>query len=282
MDMDVDALAGNRYLLGAVALVAVLVTGLLVQGGGPVGMQQSATASYDGGKARLALAGGAGGDALAEEAEAGDGDTARKRVTRVDMDIDVPDVLTAQSEIESMVARYGGYVQDTSIDREFGDTGRMEVRIPEGNLSAFTGDVEGRWTVDSRSTNVQDVTQRYTELRLELKNKRQELRRLEQLMNRTDNVSDLIEIQERMGELRSRIQYLENEFSQLQERVAYATVTIHMEEASTFESRFELRRAVTEAYRGVFSSLNLMIVGTGYLLPFAVLLALVYLGKRKW
>ncbi|MDY6768881.1 MAG: DUF4349 domain-containing protein, partial [Candidatus Nanohaloarchaea archaeon] len=138
------------------------------------------------------------------------------------------------------------------------------------------------WTVESRDTSVEDVTRRHTELSLELRNKRQELRQLENLMNRTDDVENLIKIQERMGELRTRIQYLENEMAELEERVEYATVTITMEEASAFETRFELRRAATDAYRGAFKSVNLMIVGTGYLLPFAALFAVLYLVKRRW
>ncbi|MDY6761774.1 MAG: DUF4349 domain-containing protein [Candidatus Nanohaloarchaea archaeon] len=279
--MNVDDLVKNRFLVVAVALAAVLVTGVLVQGTGVAvsgagGQPQVEKAVYDSGEARSFAADTGGG-------EAGDsGGDGRMRVTRVRMDINVPDVQQAQTDIETLVNDYDGFVQDTSIQKEFGDSGRMEVRIPEQNRTVFAAAVEERWEVDSRDTSVNDVTRRHTELSLELKNKRQELRRLEQLMNRTDDVENLIKIQKRMGELRTRIQFLENEIAQLEEQVEYATVTISMEEASAFESRFELRQAVTDAYRGALDSVNLMIVGTGYLLPFAVLFALLYLGKRKW
>ncbi|MDY6765750.1 MAG: DUF4349 domain-containing protein [Candidatus Nanohaloarchaea archaeon] len=280
--MDVQDLLHNRYVLAAAALIAVLVTGAVVQGNlstSAAGQQLEATARYD--KAVREMSGAAGGGA-AGDAGGDSPATGRMRITHVSMDIDVPDVAQAQAAIEQMVDRYGGYTQDTSLNREFGDTGRMQVRVPVANRTVFTDGVAERWTVQSRETRSEDVTRRHTELTLELKNKRQELRRLEELMNRTDDVEHLITIQERMGELRTRIQYLENELTQLEERVEYATITISMEEASAFESRFELRRAVTDAYRGAFNSLNLIIVGTGYLLPFAVLFAVLYIGKRKW
>ncbi|MFB6294140.1 MAG: DUF4349 domain-containing protein [Candidatus Nanohaloarchaea archaeon] len=279
--MDVDELAGNRYVIAAVAVVAVLLTGLLVQGSGAASASspQAEKAVYDAGTTRsLAADSGAGGGAVEQAAETGGQD--RMRVTRVSMDIDVPDVQQAQTEIESLADRYSGFVEDTSLSREYGDRGRMEVRVPEANRTQFTAAIEERWTVESRDTSVEDVTRRHTELSLELKNKRQELRQLEKLMNRSDDVENLIRIQERMGELRTRIQYLENEMAELEERVEYATVT--MEEASAFETRFELRRAATDAYRGAFKSVNLMIVGTGYLLPFAALFAVLYLVKRRW
>lgn len=286
--MDVDDLLHNRYIVVAIAFLAVLLTGFIVQGGWVDGGTQSLAAQsgspveYDAAQRPVAAdSGSAGGDATVEyAAERGSQD--RMQVTRVRMDIDVPDVDAAQTEIEAMTEDYRGFVEDTSLSREFGDRGRMEVRVPEENRSAFMADIETQWTVDSRETNVQDVTQRHTELSLELENKRQELRQLESLMNRTDDVENLIRIQERMGELRTRIQYLENEMMELEDRVEYATITITMEESQAFETRFELRRAATDAYRGMFDSVNLMIVGTGYLLPFVVVFALLYLGKRRW
>lgn len=273
--MDIGDYTVNRYILVAVALAAVLVTGFVVQGAGTGNAdfraEQAAAVSHDAADTRLA--GSAGGEFESPE---------RLKITTARMDIDVAEVQEAQDDVEALVSSYGGFVTDTSISREFGNRGRIVVRVPEDNLSTFMSEVEGSWKVDSRSKNVHDVTQRHTELSLELKNKRQEMQRLEGLMNRTDDVENLIKIQERMGELRTRIQFLENQLTQLEERIDYATVTITMEEAETFESEFELRRSFTDAYRGVFNSLNLMIVGTGYLLPFAVLLALLYLGKRKW
>ncbi|MCJ7479221.1 MAG: DUF4349 domain-containing protein [Candidatus Nanohaloarchaeota archaeon QJJ-7] len=275
--MELEDLRGNWYVMGAVAVMLLLITGVVVQGFGMSDSRQTENLAYAGDAApastEMDRGFSSGGAADVEE---------RKTVTRSRIDIDVEDVRGSQDSIESMASDYRGYVLYTSLDRNLGDSGRMEVKVPEDNLSAFMTGIEDSWGVDSMNRNVDDVTQRYTELKLELENKRQEMERLQELMNRTDDVENLIKIQERMGELRTRIQYLENEFSRLEERTEYASVTITMEEATAFESRFELRQAFTDSYQGVFKSVNLMIVGAGYLLPFVVLFALLYFGKRRW
>lgn len=277
--MDVDDFTGNRFVMAGATLAILLVTGIVVQGFGTTsGAQERVALSADAG---VPHASGSGGEAFASDGAEVE-DEGRKQITTARIDIDVPDVQQAQTDIETLTSGHGGYVVSTSVSREFGDQGRMEVRVPDGNLSTFLTTVEGRWQVDSRQVDVRDVTRQYTELSLELRNKRQELQRLEELINRTDDVDTLIKIQERMGELRTRIQFLENELSQLEERITYATVTITMEESSAFETRFELRRALTESYRGMFKSLNLMIVGAGYLLPFVIIFLLVYVGRKKW
>lgn len=271
--MDIDGFRGNRYLLAGVVVAALLITGFLAQtftGQAQTGAVESHSLSMAG--APVAF----GGDSAKTRA------SERKRITTVRMDLVVDDLFSAQTAIDGMVGMYGGWVASTSFDRELGKTGRMTVRVPEGNLSTFLAGVEGRYRVQSQHKNVQDVTDRYTELELELRNKRQELQQLESLLNKTEDVEHLIKIQERMGDLRSRIQYLETQLGDLDKRVQYAEVSLQLEERSLLTSRFELRRAINDAYQGMFRSVELMIVGIGYLLPFAVLFALFYLGRRQW
>lgn len=275
-----DSIEGiNRKHLGTglVLLLAFSIGGIVQLTG------NSAADAYEPRKQSLAGAGGAPTslDYAGDSAERGSsGSTGRKVITRYSIDLEVPDVEEAMAETEKITERYAGFVDSSSFDRETGVHGSLTVRIPENNVTEFLDQLDEEWKVESSRKNSEDVTDRYTELQLELRNKRQELQRLEELMNRTNDTSDLIKIQERMSELRSRIQYLDNQLTDLDRRVEYTEVSISYEEPQPFSTEFEIRESFRDAYRGLFQSINLMIVGLGYLLPFLAIGAIIYKGRK--
>lgn len=217
------------------------------------------------------------GDSKGKESSGSNG---RKVITRYSIDLEVPDVEDAMAETEEVTGEYAGFVDSSSFDREKGVRGTLTVQIPENNVTDFLDRLDDEWKVESSRKNSQDVTDRYTELQLELKNKRQELKQLERLINKTNDTENLIKIQERMSELRSRIQYLDNQLTDLDRRVEYTEVRISYEEPQPFSSEFELREAFRDSYRGLFQSINMIIVGLGYLVPFLLIGAIIYKGRN--
>lgn len=268
--------SGDRYIL------AVAVIGLALLTGGAVKFLDSMSLGGNSPVERQKLAATGGSVTYNAGGAAGTDTTERKRVTRYYIDLEVPDVEAAIDETGELAERKGGRVLSSSFNREDGDTGDLEVAVPDSNVSGFLEQVESSWRVESSRKTVDDVTERYTELELELENRRQELRKLEQLMNRSDSVENTIKIQERMSELRSRIQFLENQLADLDRRVEYTNIHLSYEEPQPITHEFELRESFSHAYRGIFSSLDLMIVGLGYLLPFLVLGGIIYKGRNLW
>ncbi len=260
------------YVSATVLLVA-LAAGFIVQG---FGASSGSDSAY---RHQLDRTVSAGAPA-ALEASKDSADAERKKITTVNLDLEVSDVETAQEDTKDIVERYEGRIESESIRRENGQEGRLTVGVPADNVSAFLGEVRDRWKVESLDRDTRDVTDRYTELSLELKNKRQELDRLEKLVNRTEEVDSLIKIQERMGELRSRIQFLENQLNDLDRRVEYTEIRISYEEPQPITTEFELRESLRDGYRGIFQSLNLMIVGLGYIAPFLVVILGIIYGRR--
>lgn len=198
----------------------------------------------------------------------------RKRIETYSLRYEAQDVRDAVSSTSQIAESYGGYITSENFENngERGNSASVTVRVPSENVSNYMQDLEAEsWDLESRNRNVEDVTERYTELELELENKRQELRRLEELMNSTNETDSLIKIQERMGELRSRIQYLETQLEDIDRRVDYTEIDMHFEEPEPITSEFELRGSFKDAYQAVFTMINWLIVGTGYLLPVGLL-----------
>ncbi len=257
-------------LKAVIGLLAVLLVGFVVQSSGPQLLSSGigSPEAYDMQKARLPATTGASG---------GSGDVSMDARTdyqavTIYMSMEVDGVSSSLDRIQELSGEFAGNVQHSSLQRNDGaDTGSINVRVPKTNHSEFLSELEGLGEVESRTRNSADLEEQYTELNLELKNKRQELQKLEELMNSTEEVESLVKIQERMSELRSRIQFLENRLSDLDTRIDYVTVDVNLHEPEPFSSEFDIRDSLVDAYEALLSSVKTIIVGVGYLIPFAVL-----------
>jgi len=210
------------------------------------------------------------------------GSSEQKIVTTVRTTLKVKDVAEAQDGVRQQVNQYNGFIESSSIDQRNEVSGRMTVAVPDENLSEFTSGLENSYEVKSQSSDRTDVTDRYNELEAELDSKKQEMQQLEQLMNRSENVSDLVEIQERMSELRSRINFLQKQLDDLDERVTYSKVYITFEGPELLKASFDLKETFFQAYRAIFESVRLMILGAAYLLPFLVVIGLYKVVKSRF
>lgn len=273
----IHSATGNKYI----AVIAVF--GLVLLAGGVAKLTSPASGDSLRAQQNLAATGGAPVSYDRAESDAADAHTdERKKVTRYRVDLEVPDVEEAMDRTGQLAESHGGRTTSSSFSREDGNRGSLDVAVPEDNVSGFLGEVRDNWKVESSNRDTDDVTDRYTELELELENKRQELDRLESMMDDTDKVDSLIKIQERMSDLRSRIQFLENQINQLDQKVEYTQVHLSYEEPRPITHEFEVRESLRQGYRGIFQSLDLMIVGIGYLLPFLLLGGIIYKGRNLW
>jgi len=218
----------------------------------------------------------------ADSGSATSGSSEQKIVTTVRTTLKVKDVAAAQDGVRQQVNQYNGFIESSSIDQRNEVSGRMTVAVPDENLSEFTSGLENSYEVKSQSSDRTDVTDRYNELEAELDSKKQEMRQLEELMNRSENVSDLVEIQERMSELRSRINFLQKQLDDLDERVTYSKVYITFEGPELLKASFDLKETFFQAYRAIVESVRLMILGAAYLLPFLVVIGLYKVVKSRF
>lgn len=275
----------QNYKIGLV-LLGALVVGLAASSfqNAPLMSADTPQTSYNGQTKDLAFSRGIADSSMpgpGEESGIDPGSSDRKVVTTVRTTLKVDDVATAQESTRQLIDDYNGFIESSSINKRNEVSGRMTVAVPAENLSEFMSGLESNYRVESQNSDRTDVTDRYNEVEAELNSKQQEMRQLEDLMNRSESVSDLVEIQERMSELRSRINYLQKQLDNLDERVDYSTVHITFEGPELLKASFDIRETFFQAYRAIFESVRLMIVGAAYLLPFAAIIGLYKVVKGR-
>ena len=282
----------KKYL--SLFLSLVLLTGLLT-GCGSAG---KSAASYDSGMVEYAVsdeAAVAPAEGAAMKNTAADtGSTQlpqnRKWIVTVNLTAETDDLDALRSALDEKIAALNGYVEDQSVyNGSIYDSGRryrsanLTVRIPADSIDAFLQDVGGLANIVRQNKSIEDVTLSYVATESRLKALETEEARLLELLSQAETMTDLLEIEARLSEVRSELENYASQKRLYDNQIDYATIYIAIEEVQEYTPTEE--PSLWERIRDGFKD-NLEGVGEGLLdvlvwfivsIPTLVVLAVVVL-----
>lgn len=201
----------------------------------------------------------------------------RKTITTVDMTIQVNDAAEGVGAISKMAVSSGGYVSSSSIYDSYYDSneakeGYITVRVPESEYSSFLEDVGELGEVTSKSVNAQDVTEEYIDVSARLDNLERQESRLQEILNMTETVEDVLAVEKELERVRGEIESLTGRLNYLDDRIEFSTISIRVTEPRPIAHSWGIRDALSESVNGFISMVNALIVLVGYLLPLVIVL----------
>jgi Domain of unknown function (DUF4349) len=125
----------------------------------------------------------------------------------------------AIDRIEQAARAAGGYLvrrSDTSIT----------VRVPAHRFQAALASVARVGDVLHQNVNVEDVTQRYTDLTLRLKNAEAVRDQLAELLKRAQAVKDALQVERELARVTEQIELMKGQLRMMRELIAYSTITV--------------------------------------------------------
>ena len=152
----------------------------------------------------------------------------RKIVTNVDMNIRVDDVNDAIEEVTKLVDASGGFVVSVSRTEDEDETfASMSFRVPSNNLDATLSrvrDISER--VERENRSAQDVTTEFVDIEARLGNLRAAEEQLLVLFERSGKVSDVLEVQRELTNVRGQIESLQGRLNYLSQTTATSLVSV--------------------------------------------------------
>ena len=221
----------------------------------------------------------------------------RKWIVTVHMSAETEDLNTVLETLSQRIGELKGYVEDQRIhngsiysDRRY-RYADLTIRIPAGDVDSFTADVEGMANVISSEQSRDDVTLSYVATESRVKALEAEEARLLELMEQAKNMSDLLEIEARLTDVRYELERNASQLRSYDNKIDYATIYLEIQEVHKLTPVAEqttwerIAEGFTSSLEGLFEDLvNIFvwfIVSSPYLLVWAAVIFGVVLIVRN-
>ncbi|MCB2410330.1 DUF4349 domain-containing protein [Hymenobacter lucidus] len=151
----------------------------------------------------------------------------RKLIYHARVRVRVEDLAQANARMDTLVRAYGAYVSESSEKREDGEWAHsMEIRVLPTRFQALLNNLSGLGTLESKLLGTDDVTSEHADVAARLRTKRALEQRYIALLGQAKKVSEILEIEEKLGDVRGEIESVESRLKTLNDQVAYSTITL--------------------------------------------------------
>ncbi|TWR28453.1 DUF4349 domain-containing protein [Mucilaginibacter achroorhodeus] len=214
----------------------------------------------------------------------------KKIINEGDISFETADVVKTRKQIMTSLKQLGGYAENDS-EKVNGDENRKEyvlgIRIPAANFDTFLNSVSGTATkIDQKNIRVRDVTTEYIDTKTRLNNKLELEKRYLNLLNRAGKMRDLLDIEEKLTEIRSDIESTQSQLNYMSKQVQYSSLNISFYTTQSKQVNagngfgYKFMAAIGNGFDGL-QSLFFALIGFWPFLIIAVLLWVVIKRRRK-
>jgi len=193
-------------------------------------------------EAPAAMVNGSAGDTLTSTA--GGGSTAipenRKWIITVYMSAETENLDTMTTALDERITQLNGYVEDQNVYNGSAYASRryrhanLTIRIPAESVDQFTKQVAGIANVISQEKNLEDITLTYVSTESRMTALQTEEARLLELMAKAETMSDLLEIESRLTDVRYELESVTSRLRTYDNQINYATIYLDISEVQEY------------------------------------------------
>ena len=209
--------------------------------------------------------------------------------------IQVNDVYASVDELVTIAQANDGFAQSTNAGENPNGSryGHVTIRVPSANYQATLNQIrEAGVRVLDESSDAQDVTEQYTDLETRLTVAREEEQAYLALLDRANTVSELLEVQRELSNVRVRIESLEGQLQYLENRTSYSTITVSLQETAGVDvptKPFQPDQTIKNALQSVVVAFQflaeaiiwIVILGVGVVLPVSLIAWAIRYGIKR-
>ena len=190
--------------------------------------------------------------------------TGQKLIRRVNIDAETEDLEALLGSLTGKIASLGGYIErqelynGSSYSSCRSRNANLTVRIPADRLDSFVGQVKETSNVVSYNESQEDVTLTYVSTESRIKALETEQERLLELLAKAENMSDLLEIEARLTDVRYELESVTSQLLVLANKVDYATVYLYITQVTVYTEVEEqtVWQRITSGFRKNLKSLG--------------------------
>lgn len=174
-------------------------------------------------------------------------ETTRKIIQTGQVTLSVKHYDSFYKALQKEVQQTGGYVSNLEANRDSGTVtlARIVIRIPPARTNLMVSWLREQGEIQSENIKAEDVSEEYYDIHARLENsKRLESRLIDMVKTNTGKLEDLILLEEKLGEIREKIEQMEGRIRNMDRLISLATLSLNVQvqssttiTAPTFSSR---------------------------------------------
>ncbi|MFN8237530.1 MAG: DUF4349 domain-containing protein [Chitinophagales bacterium] len=193
------------------------------------------------------------------------------------------DIRKTHAGIIERAKKLNGYLSnDNQVRDEYQIRTNMELRIPSDQFDAFIADMEKDFLkFDEKNIKVVDVTEEYIDVTARIKTKKELEQHYYDLLKQTKNVSEVLQVEEQLNNVRTDIESAEGRLKYLNDRVSMSVLNLTFYETTSAPVGFfgEIGKGFVEGWKGLLY----FILGIIRVWPLMLALsALLFWLIRRW
>ena len=205
------------------------------------------------------------------------------KTASVELEVERDGLDDATREAISIAGRHGGFVLSTATDTQRTASSTVVVRIPASSFERALADLEALGEVNAEEISGQDVSQEFVDLEARTRNLEAQETVLLRLMEKSVSVSDSIRVQRELQGVQLEIERLTGRLRFLKDQADMGTISLSFVEVGAPGHKPPtgvLAKAWARAVDVAMGVVAAVIVGTGFLVPVAIIAAVGFLVLR--
>ncbi len=188
------------------------------------------------------------------------GETARKLVYNANISAETQTFDETKAAFDALVTEYGGYIESADISGLSYENSRESrylnytVRIPAEKLESFLERTGELMNVVSNTLDMEDVTDSYIDTQARLDALKLEEERLLELLEQAETLDEIIQLEDRVSQVRYEIDSLTGRLKAYDSEVAYSTVTLSLRDVTEYSSGSSFGSRLGQAFIDGWSS----------------------------
>ena len=170
-------------------------------------------------------------------------------------------------KLEALIAQYGGFVESSSVSgNNYYHTSHgyassrsadYRIRIPSRDFGTVMNSLSTLGNVPYSNTYTENITSQYYDVQARLNAYRTQEQSLLDMMAKAVKVSDLLEIQEQLSDVRYHIESLQSTLTNWDRQVSFSTISLSVQEVQEYtpEAKLsfgeQLRLALVRGIKGI-------------------------------
>lgn len=195
------------------------------------------------------------------------------------------------SAVRALVEVEQGYVSGTDaqanpVTNDNIRTGVISFMVPAAKFDATIDALANLGKVQNEHISGQDVSAQYVDLQARLANEEAQRNAMLALLAKAQTVSDIIAVQNQLGQITGQIEQLKGQIQYIDHNVAFSTITVQLTEAgapvaTTSSDNWGFVSALSDAAHNFVTTINYLVTGLGAAGPVLILLLLGFLVWRR-